>query len=88
MERSSPSVRLNEKLPTKIFFIVDPSCLLGIDVLSGNRQDDGQGDVSITVEDGEIITGKKTVLHPKSSRVAQIGVFPAAQTSPAATHII
>jgi hypothetical protein len=30
----------------------------GIGVLSGNRQDDGQGDVSITVEDGEIITGK------------------------------
>jgi hypothetical protein len=47
----------------------------GIGVLSGNRQDDEQDGVSITVEDEGIITGKKTILHPKSSRVAQIGAW-------------
>jgi hypothetical protein len=44
-------------------------------VLSRNRQA-LTGDVSIRVEDGEIIAGKKAILHSKPGRVSQFGAPP------------
>jgi hypothetical protein len=44
-------------------------------VLSRNRQA-LTGDVSIRVEDEEIIAGKKPILHSKPGRVSQFGAPP------------